>query len=127
VLGRSRDVRRTAGGSEPRWRYQKQLVRVAVEGDSEINPVLALLVLSDLKAGHPLNGAVAAAESWIQRVEPFGGIEKIRRAALRGTDGTNLQMFDEEIQQMAASLDDETKAQIDQLMDPDNPGYGEKS
>jgi hypothetical protein len=73
------------------------------------------------------DGAVAAAESWIQRVEPFGGIEKIRRAALRGTDGTNLQMFDEEIQQMAASLDDETKAQIDQLMDADNPGYGEKS
>ena len=38
-------------------------------------------------------GATAAAEAWIERVETFGGIERVTRAALRGTDGTNLQGF----------------------------------
>jgi hypothetical protein len=64
------------------------------------------------------DGATAAAEAWIERVETFGAIDRITRAALRGTDGTNLQKFGEEIEEQVANLDDETKARIDELMDP---------
>jgi hypothetical protein len=63
-------------------------------------------------------GATAAAEAWRERVETFGGIDRITRAALRGTDGTNLQWLDEEILELAANLDDDTKARIDEVMDP---------
>jgi hypothetical protein len=38
--------------------------------------------------------------------------------SLRGTDGTNLHKFDEEIETLAANLDADTKAVIDELMDP---------
>ena len=70
------------------------------------------------------DGAIAAAEAWIENVEASGFIDRITRAALRGTDGTNLQRFDEEILGRAANLDDETKARLDELMDPNRPGNG---
>jgi hypothetical protein len=63
-------------------------------------------------------GAAAAAQAWIERVETFKGLERITHAALRGTDGTYLHRFGEEIEERAANLDDETRAQIEQLMDP---------
>jgi hypothetical protein len=64
-------------------------------------------------------GAFAAADRCLERVKTFGGIGAVGRAALRGTDGTNSQVFSEEIMAMAESLDDETRARIDALIDPD--------
>ena len=60
-------------------------------------------------------GAVAATNRWIERVQTFGGIAEIGHASLRGTDGTNLQMFSEETEAMVESS---TLARIDELMDP---------
>ena len=64
------------------------------------------------------DGATTAAQAWIDRVETFGGIDRISRASLRGTDATNLHSYGEEIEELAADLDDETKARIDERMDP---------
>ena len=68
--------------------------------------------------GGDYDGATAAAERWVERVETFGGIARISHVSLRGTDGTNQQWFDEEIEAGVATLDAETKARIDELMDP---------
>ncbi len=65
------------------------------------------------------DGAVAAAEAWCARVATFGGIEEIGHASLRGTDGTNLHIFDEKIEAAVANMDPELLAQIDELMDPE--------
>ena len=65
------------------------------------------------------DGAVAAADEWVERVKTFGGIREVGRAALRGTDGTNAQLFSEEIMEQVENLDEETRARIDELMDPD--------
>jgi hypothetical protein len=51
-------------------------------------------------------------------VQTFGGIAEIGHASLRGTDGTNLHLFSEETEAMVESLDEETLAKIDELMDP---------
>jgi hypothetical protein len=56
---------------------------------------------------------------WVERVKTFGGIREVGRAALRGTDGTNAQLFSEEIMEQVENLDEETRARIDELMDPD--------
>jgi hypothetical protein len=63
-------------------------------------------------------GAVAASNRWIERVQTFGGVAEIGHASLRGTDGTNLHLFSEETEAMVESLDEETLAKIDELMDP---------
>ena len=63
-------------------------------------------------------GATAATQAWAERVQTFGGIGRITRVALRGTDGTHLHRFSEEIEEQVASLDDETKERIDELTDP---------
>jgi hypothetical protein len=63
-------------------------------------------------------GAAAAAERWVERVQTFGGIARIDHVSLRGTDGTYEHAFSEEIEAGVASLDEETLAQIDELMDP---------
>lgn len=57
-------------------------------------------------------------EAWIARLEMFGGIEEITRASLRGTDGTNMHHYDEKIEGMAANLDPDVAAMIDELMNP---------
>jgi hypothetical protein len=62
--------------------------------------------------------AVAAVDQWVDRVSTFGGVASIGRVSLRGTDGTNLHKFDEQTESLAASLDDETLAAIDKLMEP---------
>jgi hypothetical protein len=68
------------------------------------------------------DGAAAAAEAWTERVGTFGGIDRVTHASLRGTDGTNAHMFDDEITALAENLDEDTKAQIDELMDPKRGG-----
>jgi hypothetical protein len=64
------------------------------------------------------DAAVAATDAWVQRVQTFGGIAGIGHTSLRGTDGTNEHRFSEEITALAESLDEDTKAEIDKLMDP---------
>lgn len=64
------------------------------------------------------DGATAAVQSWAERVGTFGGIAQITRVSLRGTDGTNEHAFSDEIVATAESLDEETRARIDELMDP---------
>jgi hypothetical protein len=63
--------------------------------------------------------AIAVFDGWLSRVSAFGGISEIGRMSVRGTDGTNLVRFSEEVEQAAQGLDDETAAMIDRLMDPD--------
>jgi hypothetical protein len=67
-------------------------------------------------------GAVGAVQSWAERVETFGGIAQISRVSLRGTDGTDEHAFSDEIEAGVASLDEETLARIDKLMDPERGG-----
>jgi hypothetical protein len=67
-------------------------------------------------------GAVRAVEKWAERVGTFGGIAQITHVSLRGTDGTNEHAFSDEIVAQAESLDEDMRARIDELMDPDRSG-----
>jgi hypothetical protein len=62
--------------------------------------------------------AVAATGRWIERVERFGGIASIDHASPRGADGTNMHHFSEEIEALADSVDEETRAEFAGLIDP---------
>lgn len=64
-------------------------------------------------------GAMSASQAWVERLETFGGIETIGHASLRGTDGTNHHVFDEDIMRTVETMDPELLAKIDELMDPD--------
>jgi CheY-like chemotaxis protein len=68
------------------------------------------------------DNAVAASDGWFARVATFGGIASIGRVALRGTDGTNAQRYSDETVAAVESLDEETLAKIDELMDPGRSG-----
>jgi hypothetical protein len=63
-------------------------------------------------------GAARAVDKWVERVRTFGGIAQITHVSLRGSDGTNAHHFSDEITALAESLDEDTKARIDELMDP---------
>ena len=62
-------------------------------------------------------GAAAAADAWLARVKTFGGIAEVGSASLRGTDGTHAKVYSEAIEELASSVDEETAARIDELMD----------
>jgi hypothetical protein len=47
----------------------------------------------------------------------LGGVAKILHASLRGSDGTNMQYFDEEIRQSVANLSEDEAAAIDRMFD----------
>jgi hypothetical protein len=70
------------------------------------------------------DGAAATAtyELWCTRVSTLGGTGRILKASLRGSDGTNLQYMDEELQKeyqaMFDALPKEAQDQIDELMQP---------
>jgi hypothetical protein len=67
-------------------------------------------------------GALKAYEGWANRVETLNGTKRVLRASLRGSDGTNLQYMDEDLQkeyaEIEASMSPEDLAMIDKLMDP---------
>ena len=65
------------------------------------------------------DNVLAAFERWLSEVSSFRGISEIGRTSIRGTDGTNLVQYSEEVMQAAQNLDPETAAKIDELMDPD--------
>lgn len=70
------------------------------------------------------DSAAAATDAWAERVATLRGIAKIGHTSLRGTDGTNLHVFDEETEAMAASLDDETIELINKAMRDAEGGKG---
>jgi len=67
-------------------------------------------------------GALRAYEQWCTWVAGMGGTERIQTASLRGSEGTNLQYMDEELEkeyaEMFAALPKEAQAEIDVLMAP---------
>jgi hypothetical protein len=69
------------------------------------------------------DGALKAYEGWANRVETLNGTKRVLKASLRGSDGTNLQYMDEELQKeyaaLEASMSPEDLAMIDKLMDPE--------
>jgi len=66
-------------------------------------------------------GAVAATDLWFAHLQTFRSIENIGHMSLRGTDGTDVHHFDEALEKRFETLDPETLARIDELMDPDRP------
>jgi hypothetical protein len=60
-----------------------------------------------------LDGAQAAANACVARVEQLGGVSKIRQFSLRGSDGTNLEWFNREIEEARANPDPEARANLD--------------
>jgi hypothetical protein len=67
-------------------------------------------------------GAAAAYEGWCERVVNLAGTRRILTASLRGSEGTNFQYMDEELQKeyeaQFGALPNEAQEMIDQAMEP---------
>ena len=68
-------------------------------------------------------GAFSAYQQWVGRVELAPATSRILTSSLRGSDGTNLQYMDEDVQREVeeglAALPPDALAKIDELMDPE--------
>jgi hypothetical protein len=80
----------------------------------------------DVRFSGDREGAEGAFRLWMELTADLMATKRINRAWLRGSDGTNLNYWDEEVREkideLAESLDDEMKAWIEQEMDDSDVG-----